>query len=95
MLPAVSTNKGCRKAALAAAKRRGGKLGGDCGARLTAQARAADRTALQAEAQERVADTVKELQAAGCESLRAMQKGWRLAAFVRRKSANCPAGVSQ
>jgi DNA invertase Pin-like site-specific DNA recombinase len=65
------------KAALAAAKRRGVKLGGDRGARLTAQARAAGRAALQAKAQERAADlaaTVRELQvelqAAGCESLR-------------------------
>src|SRR5262249_11444060 len=41
------------KAALAAAKRRGVKLGGDRGARLTAQARAAGRAALQARAQER------------------------------------------
>jgi len=39
------------KAALAAAKRRGVKLGGDRGARLTAQARAAGRAALQAKAQ--------------------------------------------
>jgi DNA invertase Pin-like site-specific DNA recombinase len=36
------------KAALAAAKRRGVKLGGDRGAQLTAQARAAGRAALQA-----------------------------------------------
>jgi DNA invertase Pin-like site-specific DNA recombinase len=43
------------KAALAAAKRRGVKLGGDRGARLTAQARAAGRAALQAKAQERAA----------------------------------------
>jgi Resolvase, N terminal domain len=41
------------KAALAAAKRRGVKLGADRGARLTAQARAAGRAALQAKAQER------------------------------------------
>jgi DNA invertase Pin-like site-specific DNA recombinase len=34
-------------AALAAAKRRGVKLGGDRGARLTAKARAAGRAALQ------------------------------------------------
>src|SRR5260221_5235475 len=36
------------KAALAAAKRRGVKLGGDRGARLTAKARASGRAALQA-----------------------------------------------
>ena len=66
------------KAALAAAKRRGVKLGGDRGARLTAQARAAGRAALQAKAQERADDlaaTVKELQAAGAESLRAIAEG--------------------
>ena len=66
------------KAALAAAKRRGVKLGGDRGARLTAQARAAGRAVLQARAQERASDlaaTIKELQAAGCESLRAIAEG--------------------
>jgi DNA invertase Pin-like site-specific DNA recombinase len=46
------------KAALAAAKRRGVKLGGDRGARLSAKARAAGRAAVQ----ERVRN-------AGCESL--------------------------
>jgi DNA invertase Pin-like site-specific DNA recombinase len=63
------------KAALAAAKRRGVKLGGDRGARLTAKARAAGTAAVQAKAQARAADlagTVKEVQAAGCESLRAI-----------------------
>jgi hypothetical protein len=63
------------KAALAAAKRRGVKLGGDRGARLTAKARAAGNAAQRAGAQARaadLADTVKELQAAGCESLRAI-----------------------
>jgi DNA invertase Pin-like site-specific DNA recombinase len=63
------------KAALAAAKRRGVKLGGDRGARLTAKARAAGRAALQAQARARATDllpTIKELQAAGCESLRAI-----------------------
>jgi Resolvase, N terminal domain len=66
------------KAALAAAKRRGVKLGADRGARLTAQARAAGRAALQAKAQERADDlaaTVKELQAAGAESLWAIAEG--------------------
>jgi DNA invertase Pin-like site-specific DNA recombinase len=43
------------KAALAAAKRRGKKLGGDRGARLTAKARAAGRAALQAQARTREA----------------------------------------
>jgi DNA invertase Pin-like site-specific DNA recombinase len=63
------------KAALAAAKRRGKKLGGDRGARLTGKARAAGRAALQARARNRAIDlvpTIKELQAAGCESLRAI-----------------------
>jgi DNA invertase Pin-like site-specific DNA recombinase len=66
------------KAALAAAKRRGVKLGGDRGARLTAAARAAGRAALQAKAQERASDlaaTIKELKAAGCESLRDIAEG--------------------
>jgi DNA invertase Pin-like site-specific DNA recombinase len=66
------------KAALAAAKRRGVKLGGDRGARLTAKAREAGREALQQRAQARaddLAETVKELQAAGCESLRAIAVG--------------------
>jgi DNA invertase Pin-like site-specific DNA recombinase len=58
------------KAALAAAKRRGVKLGGDRGARLTAKARAAGNAAQRARVD--LADTVKELQAAGCESLRAI-----------------------
>src|SRR5262249_4308114 len=47
--------------------------GGDRGARLTAKARAAGRVAQQAQARARAADivpTIKELQAAGFESLR-------------------------
>ena len=63
------------KAALAAAKRRGVKLGGDRGARLTAKARAAGTAAIRAQARARAADlapVVKELQAAGLESLRAI-----------------------
>jgi DNA invertase Pin-like site-specific DNA recombinase len=66
------------KAALAAAKKRGKKLGGDRGARLTVKARAAGRAVLMARAQERASDlaaTIKELQAAGCESLRAIAEG--------------------
>src|SRR4030088_2104333 len=66
------------KTALAAAKKRGTKLGGNRGAKLTAKARAAGRAALQTRAQERAADLaeiVKELQAAGCESLRAIAAG--------------------
>jgi DNA invertase Pin-like site-specific DNA recombinase len=66
------------KAALAAAKKRGTKLGGNRGVKLTAKARAAGRAVLQARAQARAADlaeTIKELQAAGCESLRAIAAG--------------------
>jgi hypothetical protein len=66
------------KAALAAAKRRGVKLGGDRGARLTPKQRAAGRAALQAKARARAIDlvpTIEELQAAGCESLRAIAAG--------------------
>jgi DNA invertase Pin-like site-specific DNA recombinase len=66
------------KAALAAAKRRGVKLGGDRGVRLTAKARKAGNEAVQAKARQRAADlasTVKELQAAGRESLRAIAAG--------------------
>jgi DNA invertase Pin-like site-specific DNA recombinase len=66
------------KAALAAAKRRGVKLGGDRGARLTAKARAAGRGVLQERARARAVDlapTISELQAAGCESLRAIAAG--------------------
>jgi DNA invertase Pin-like site-specific DNA recombinase len=67
------------KAALAAAKRRGVKLGGDRGARLTAKARAAGRATLQKQARNRALDslapTIQELQATGCESLRAIAAG--------------------
>src|ERR1700720_2546879 len=66
------------KAALAAAKRRGVKLGGDRGARLTAKARAAGRAAVQERVRNRAMDlapTIKELQVAGCESLRAIAAG--------------------
>jgi DNA invertase Pin-like site-specific DNA recombinase len=66
------------KAALAAAKRRGVKLGGDHGARLTAKARAAGNATMARRAHDRALDlapTIKELQAAGCESLRAIAAG--------------------
>jgi DNA invertase Pin-like site-specific DNA recombinase len=66
------------KAALAAAKRRGVKLGGDRGARLTAKARAAGRAVLQERARARAVDlapTIKELRAAGCESLLTIAAG--------------------
>ena len=66
------------KAALAAAKRRGVKLGGDRGARLTAKARAAGNATVAQRSRDRAVDlapTIKELQAAGCESLRAIAAG--------------------
>src|ERR1700731_4527892 len=66
------------KDALAAAKRRGVKLGGDRGARLTAKQRAAGRAALQEKARARASDLapiVHALQTAGCESLRAIAGG--------------------
>jgi DNA invertase Pin-like site-specific DNA recombinase len=61
------------KAALAAAKRRGVKLGGDRGARLTAKQRALGTAKRVEQARARAADlapVVKELQANGCTSLR-------------------------
>ena len=61
------------KAALAAAKRRGVKLGGDHGGRLTAKDRRAGIEARQARAAAKAADLapiLKELQAAGITSLR-------------------------
>jgi DNA invertase Pin-like site-specific DNA recombinase len=66
------------KAALAAAKRRGVKLGGDHGARLTAKQRAAGAAARQAQAQGRandLTDTVKDIQASGATTLRAIADG--------------------
>jgi len=66
------------KAGLAAAKRRGVKLGGNRGARLTAKQRAAGRAVLMARARKRalnLAPTIAELRAAGCESLRDIAAG--------------------
>jgi DNA invertase Pin-like site-specific DNA recombinase len=66
------------KAALAAAKRRGVKLGGFRGAKLTRQARAAGSAAMARVAARRAADiapVVAELQAAGATSLRAIAAG--------------------
>jgi len=63
------------KAALAAAKRRGVKLGGNRGVKPTAKMQKASKAALQARADARAADigpTIKELQAAGATSLRAI-----------------------
>ena len=67
------------KAALAAAKRRGTKLGGyRGGSELTAKARKAGSDATAAKAAAKAADlapTIKELQAAGATSLRAIADG--------------------
>src|ERR1700730_4075350 len=66
------------KAALAAAKRRGVKLGGDRGGRLTGKAPQAGHDANAAQAQQRAKDlapTIEELRAAGCTSLRAIAAG--------------------
>ena len=66
------------KAALAAAKARGTKLGGNRGVKPTAKTRALSKAALQRRADARAADiapTVKALQAAGATSLRAIAAG--------------------
>jgi DNA invertase Pin-like site-specific DNA recombinase len=66
------------KAALAAAKRRGKKLGGNRGVIPGAKMRAASRKALQERTVARAADiapTIRELQAAGATSLRAIAAG--------------------
>src|SRR6266851_1937280 len=66
------------KAALAAAKKRGKKLGGNRGVKPTAKMRARSTAVLQQRADARAADigpTVKALQAAGATSLRAIAAG--------------------
>jgi DNA invertase Pin-like site-specific DNA recombinase len=66
------------KDALAAAKRRGKKLGGDRGVVPTKKARALATDALKARADSRAADIapiIKDLQAAGAESLRDIARG--------------------
>jgi DNA invertase Pin-like site-specific DNA recombinase len=66
------------KAALAAAKKRGTKLGGDRGARLTVKARKSGSAAVARAAAVRAADVapvIAELQASGAESLRAIAAG--------------------
>ena len=66
------------KAALAAAKRRGKKLGGNRGVKPTAKMRARSTAVLQQRADARAADigpTIKGLQAAGATSLRAIADG--------------------
>jgi DNA invertase Pin-like site-specific DNA recombinase len=69
---------GRTKAALAAAKARGTKLGGNRGVKPTAKMRALSKVALQQRADARAADigpTIKALQAAGATSLRAIAAG--------------------
>jgi DNA invertase Pin-like site-specific DNA recombinase len=66
------------KDALAAAKRKGKKLGGDRGVKPTAKVRAKAVAAIEARASTRAADiapTIAELQAAGATSLRAIAAG--------------------
>ncbi len=66
------------KEALAAAKKRGVKLGGDRGGRLTAKARAKGTAVVQQRARERVEDLapiIQELQEAGYTALRAIAAG--------------------
>jgi DNA invertase Pin-like site-specific DNA recombinase len=77
--PAGSSEISARtKAALAAAKRRGTKLGGDRGSRLTVKARKSGNAAAARAAAQRVADVasvIAELRASGAESLRAIAAG--------------------
>ena len=59
--------------------------------RLTAKARTAGRAAVQEWARSKdLAPTIQELQAAGCESLRAILRAWRSGAFLRRGAASGP-----
>jgi DNA invertase Pin-like site-specific DNA recombinase len=63
------------KVALAAAKARGTKLGGNRGAKLSAKARAAGRAAVVARADKRATDlasTIAEIQSTGAASLRSI-----------------------
>jgi DNA invertase Pin-like site-specific DNA recombinase len=98
------------KAALAAAKRRGVRLGGDHGARLTAKARAAGRAVLHERAHKRALDlmpVIEELRAAGAVSSRAIaaalnERGiptarggeWSSPQVLRVLEAASPFGVS-
>jgi DNA invertase Pin-like site-specific DNA recombinase len=77
--PAGSSEISARtKAALAAAKRRGTKLGGDRGSRLTVKARKSGNAAVARAAAQRatdVASAIEELRASGADSLRAIAAG--------------------
>jgi DNA invertase Pin-like site-specific DNA recombinase len=80
------------KAALAAAKARGVKLGGDRGAVVTAEAREAGLTARIARADKRAADlrpTIEALQAAGTTSLRG------IAAELNNRGIQTPRGKGE
>ena len=70
--------------ALAAAKRRGVKLRGDRGARLTVKARAAGRV-------HDLAPAIQELQAAGCELLRAIAAGLEESGIPAARGGKCSA----
>jgi hypothetical protein len=82
------------KAALAAAKRRGVKLGGDRGARLTAKARAAGRATLQKQARNRALGILplpfrsyRQRAVSHCGPLR---RASRSAAFLQRVAVSGP-----
>ena len=80
------------KAALAAAKARGVKLGGDRGARLTTKARQAGCKAVSARANAFAADiapAVAELQENGAHSLRAIARG------LNERGIRTPRGVGE
>jgi DNA invertase Pin-like site-specific DNA recombinase len=73
------------KAALAAAKRRGTKLGGDRGVKPSAKTRAIATAAIQKRATDRAADiapTIRTLQAGGAVSLRAIAAGLNAAGIT-------------
>jgi DNA invertase Pin-like site-specific DNA recombinase len=78
------------KAALAAAKRRGTKLGGDRGVKPTAKTRAKGRAVIQARAAARAADlhpTIERLRDAGARSLRAIAAGLNAAGIPTARGA--------
>jgi DNA invertase Pin-like site-specific DNA recombinase len=80
------------KAALAAAKARGVRLGGDRGAVLTAEARQAGCVAVTARADARAADlapTIADIQASGARSLRA------IAAALNERGIRTPRGAGE
>ena len=81
------------KDALAAAKRRGKKLGGDRGVVPTKKVGALATAALQARADSRVADIapiIKDLQAAGAKSLRDIAKGLKDAGIPTARGQGQP-----